>query len=148
RNLHLVRALVIEEASAEISLDTSFVLEWTGTFKTREELERKVGARLATSLRDSLRETAEGWRLAFEPGDMVTSQAHVNGNHWADWLATSCPALLIRGQDSRVTTQEHLQQMESRRPNTHFLTLQGGHIVHLDNAAGFAEAVKKFLDEL
>jgi pimeloyl-ACP methyl ester carboxylesterase len=38
--------------------------------------------------------------------------------------------------------------MASRRPNTRFLTLQGGHIVHLDNAAGFAEAVKKFLDEL
>ena len=44
-----------------------------------------------------MRSVAGGWRLAFEPKDMVQSQTYLNGNDWADWLASTCPALLIRG---------------------------------------------------
>ena len=86
-----------------------------------------------------------GWRLAFKPREIVESGRCLSGDHWQDWLATECPALLIRGLNSRVTTQAALEQMTSRRPNTLLKVLDGGHVVHADNLEGFVDAVKEFL---
>src|SRR5947209_3663282 len=69
-----VQAMVIEDIGAEIHDDASFVVKWAGTFKTRGELLKRVGARMAPYLKDSLRHTSAGWRLAFEPADMLSSQ--------------------------------------------------------------------------
>ncbi len=143
-----VRALIVEDIGAEVSEDTSFVLAWVGTFPTREALAERIGSRFLPYLEESFRQTPQGWRLAFDPHDMVVSQRHVNGDHWDDWLATTCPALLIRGEESRLTRPAHLEQMATRRPNTRLQTLQGGHIIHVDNPAGFTEAVQAFLREL
>jgi esterase len=144
----LVRAMIIEDIGVEIADDTTFALPWGGIFKTREDLEQRVGARFVPYLQDSFRETHEGWRLAFDPRDTVASQSFLNGDHWKDWLASDCPALLIRGKESRVSKQEHFEQMASRRPNTRLLVLEGGHVVHMDNPAGFANAVNDFLRDL
>lgn len=143
-----VRAIVVEDIGAEIRDDTSFALPWAGIHETREALVQVVGARFVPYLEPSFRHVPEGWKLAFDPRDTVASQNSLNGDHWNDWLASHCPALLIRGKDSRVTMQAHLEQMASRRPNTRLEVLDGGHVVHLDNPSGFAEAVKKFLQEL
>ena len=89
------------------------------------------------TLTPSIRETARGWQLAFDPNDTVASQAELNSDHWADWLASSCPALLIGGSDSRVPDAAHLKQMASRRANTQLIMLKGGHVVHFDNLEGF-----------
>jgi pimeloyl-ACP methyl ester carboxylesterase len=74
-----VQAMIVEEIGAVIDDDASFVLKWSGLFKTRADLEARVGPKMAPYLRDSFRETAEGWRLAFEPKDMVMSQKALNG---------------------------------------------------------------------
>jgi esterase len=140
-----VSALIIEDIGAEIGDDTSFALPWAGTFRTKEELAERIGPRFLPYLEESIRKTADGWRLAFEPRDMVMSQQYVNGDHWADWLATDCPALLLRGQQSRVTSQEHLEKMAMRRPNTQFMRLEGGHVLHKDNPVAFTEAARTFL---
>jgi pimeloyl-ACP methyl ester carboxylesterase len=63
-------------------------------------------------------------------------------------MATDCPALLIRGQDSRLTSQEEFERMASKRPNTQLVVLEGGHVVHTDNPIGFATVTRKFLQEL
>jgi hypothetical protein len=39
-----------------------------------------------------------------------------------------------------------MEQMVSRRPNTSLATLDGGHIVHVDNLPAFASVVQKFQD--
>lgn len=140
-----VRALVIEDIGAVVGDDTTFALPWGGIYPTREALAERVGPRFLRYLEDAIRPTPAGWRLAFDPQDTVASQRELNGDHWADWLATTCPALLIRGSDSRVTTLEMLEQMAARRPNTRLLTLDGGHVVHLDNPTAFADAVRAFL---
>ena len=62
-------------------------------------------------LKDSFRQTPDGWKLAFDPRDIVESGKCLSGDYWPDWLATTCPALLIRGNESRVTTQEAAEQM-------------------------------------
>jgi pimeloyl-ACP methyl ester carboxylesterase len=140
-----VRALIIEDIGAVINDDTSFALAWAGIFPTRAALEERVGARFMPYVVDAVREVPGGWRLAFEPAEMVTSQLSLNGDHWDDWLASKCPALLIRGGESRVTKPEHLGEMARRRPNTELRVVPGGHVVHFDSLAGVAGAAKEFL---
>jgi esterase len=140
-----VRAMIIEDIGVDISVDVSFSLAWGGLFKTYEDLANCVGPRFLTYLEDSFRQTEEGWKLAFNPNDMMTSHNLVQGDHWKEWLVSNCPALVIRGKDSRVTTQEHCEQMAQRRPNTILCTLEGGHVLHIENPAAFMEAVNEFL---
>src|SRR5450432_543886 len=148
RHPDYVRGLIVEDIGAVIGDDTSFALPWSGVFKTRQDLEDRIGPRFFPYLKDSVRSVASGWRLAFEPRDMVQSQTYVNGDHWADWLASPCPALLIRGEDSRVTTQKHVEEMAERRPDTRLCVLPGGHVVHFDNPKDFNAAVLEFLEQL
>ena len=140
-----VRALVIEDIGVVVDADTSFTLAWSGTFPSRESLAERIGERFLPYLRDSFRRTPEGWRLAFDPRELITSQHQLHGDYWADWLASSCPALLIRGRDSRVTMSAQLEEMAVRRLNTRLVSLNGGHVVHQDDPAGFADAVREFL---
>jgi len=148
RHADRVAGLIIEDIGAVVSEEITFVLPWEGVFATRRELESRIGARFVPYLQDSIRSSAAGWRLAFKPRDMVLSQHKMIGDHWSDWLATSCPALLLRGRESRVTTQEHLEQMARRRKNTQLQTLDGGHALHVDNPRGFYRAVHSFLGQL
>lgn len=140
--------MIIEDVQAEILGDMSFCLAWEGLFKTREDLENCVGPRFLPYLEDSFRETKDGWRLAFTPSETMISIQHVLGDHWKDWLATNCPALLIRGAESLVTTPEHMDEMQARRPNTTLVTLHGGHIVHMDNPSDFTKEVSSFLQSI
>lgn len=148
RHPEKVRGLIIEDIGAEVSDDLSFVLAWEGQFATREALAERVGPRLLPYLEDSFRKTPAGWRVAFDPREIVESGRCLSGDHWRDWLATECPSLVIRGRDSRVTSQAAIEQMASRRPNTRLAILDGGHVIHLDNPTAFANAVREFLREL
>lgn len=76
---------------------------------------------------------------------MVASQVQLNGDHWDDWLASKCPALLIRGRDSINMTATQFEEMAARRPITTMVTLNSGHMVHADDPAGFVQAVRTFL---
>jgi len=142
-----VRALVIEDIGVVVTDAVSFVLNWAGTFESRQQLEEVIGPRFLPYLKDSLRQGPSGWHLAFDPKEMLESQKHLLGDHWGDWLGSSCPALLIRGDGSRVTSQTHLEEMAVRRVNTIFRQLPGGHVVHFDSPAVFAQTVHSFLVE-
>jgi esterase len=143
-----VLALIIEDIGCKISDDTTFALPWRGIFATPEALANAIGPRISPYLRDSFRQVPGGWQLAFDPADTVASQGFLNGDHWNDWLASDCPALLLRGKDSRVTSQEQLEGMASRRPKTQLQVLAGGHVLHIDNPQGFLAAVQSFLRAL
>ena len=143
-----VRGLIIEDIGAEVWDDLSFVLPWEGEFATREALAERVGPRFLPYLEASFRQTSTGWKLAFEPREIVESGKCLSGDHWQDWLASKCPTLLVRGRDSRVTTLAAAEQMALRRPNTRLKELDGGHVVHFDNPTGFTNAVKEFLQQL
>ena len=142
-----VRALIIEDIGVVVKDDISFVLNWAGSFETRQQLEEVVGTRFVPYLQDSVRHSAKGWRLAFNPKEMLESQRCLLGDYWSDWLATTCPALLIRGDQSRVTSRAHLEEMAVRRPNTIFRQLPGGHVVHFESPETFSRTVRSFLLE-
>ena len=143
-----VRALVVEESPLEAHESLDFVLEWRGTYPTREDLERKIGERLAWSVAPSFRETAQGWTLAFDPDDLARMKKVLNGDFWSDWLGSSCPALVVRGTESKAVDGALLESMAQRRPNTHLLSLSAGHVMHHDDAPGFNAAVRQFLQDL
>lgn len=147
RHPERVRCLIIEDIGAEVWDDLSFVLAWEGEFATREDLIERVGPRFLPYLEPSFRQTPAGWKLAFDPRDIVKSGKCLSGDHWQDWLASQCPALLIRGSSSRVTTQQGAETMASRRPNTRLRVLDGGHVTHCDDPAGFTATVREFLQD-
>ncbi|MGW5481788.1 alpha/beta fold hydrolase [Streptomyces sp. NPDC004008] len=147
RHPGLVDALIVEDIGAEVDDDLSFSLPWPHRAPTRAELLEELGPS-AKYLMDAVREYPDGWGLAFDPKDMNASQQHLNGDHWDDWLASDCPALLIRGSRSRVLSAEHAKDMAARRPYTRLVELPAGHTVHETVPAAFAAAVRGFLGSL
>lgn len=145
RHPERVEALIIEDIGPTVYADVGFVRSWSGVFQTKQELEARIDIRLLPFLRDSFRSDAEGWHLAFDPNDMVNSQENLNGDHWRDWLASKCAALVIRGEQSNITTQAEMEQMVRMRPNTRLVSLPGGHVVHLDSPGEFCREISSFL---
>ena len=147
RHPRSVRALVIEDIGAEIDGDVSFCLAWPHRTPTRAALLHALGAS-APYLADTVREYADGWGLAFRPADTVASQQQLNGDHWADWLGSDCPALLVRGVRSAVLGARHAAEMTARRPGSRLVELGTGHTVHQSDPSGFASLVREFVGAL
>lgn len=144
RHPGLVTALVVEDIGAEVDDDLSFCLSWPERAPTRAELVRGL-AGSAPYLTDAVREYPDGWGLAFAPEDMAASQRRLNGDHWHDWLAGDCPALLIRGTRSDVLGAGRARAMVDRRPRTRLVELKAGHTVHDTAPVEYAAAVRDFL---
>jgi pimeloyl-ACP methyl ester carboxylesterase len=143
-----VRALIVEESPARHQADMRFMLDWQGVYPTRQALLDKVGERLAWSVEPSLRQVAGGWTLAFSPKDLVESLPQLNGEYWDEWRASSCPALVLRGTESRAVDGATLEKMASVRANARIVSIAAGHVIHHDAPAQFLSAVQSFLAEL
>ncbi|WP_067710950.1 alpha/beta fold hydrolase [Nocardia yamanashiensis] len=146
-----VRAFVDADGAAALGLDGSnpleFVLGLPHEGPSREQLVTEMGP-FAGHFGALVRERADGsWGLPFHPADMVESEHHVHGDHWAEWLGSSCPALLIRATDG-VIPAEQAADMVARRPHTRMVELNTDHFVYVADPDGFAKAVAEFLDEL
>jgi pimeloyl-ACP methyl ester carboxylesterase len=149
RHPHLVSALIIEEIPAVITGPSrlDFLLASPYQAAARAELIEGLGP-AGPMFSEWLRELPDGsWRLPFHPQDMVNSEASNWGDHWADWLATDCPALLVVGRDSPVT-RDQAHAMTEKRPNTRLVELNGDHFVHAHDPAAFITAVRVFLSSL
>lgn len=142
-----VSAMVIEDIGAVVDSDLSFALDWPARAASRKALTEALG-RLAPHLADAFRSFPDGWGMAFHVPDMVASQRALNGDHWADWLASTCPALLLRGTRSHALSSRHAADMVSRRANTCLVEFAAGHVIHDDRSAAFAAAVRDFLDRI
>ncbi|BFV56620.1 alpha/beta hydrolase [Kitasatospora sp. CMC57] len=151
RHPELVSAVVNEEGPAALPTGPSplaFVLRMPWTAPTREELVAALGP-LTPLVAHRLRELPfGGWRLPFHPQDTVSSEEQVRGDHWADWLGSSCPALLVRGNRFPSLSEELATAMTARRPGTRLVTLETDHFVHEADPVGFAAAVREFLGSL
>ncbi|NNH73688.1 alpha/beta hydrolase [Nocardia uniformis] len=141
-----VSALVIEDIGAVVDSDLSFTLDWPNRAVNREALSTALG-RLAPHLVDAFRQYTDGWGLAFNPAHMVESQRCLNGDHWADWLASDCPTLLLRGTRSHTLSSYHAAAMASRRARTRLVEVSAGHVIHDDQPEMFAAIVRDFLDQ-
>ena len=142
-----VRALINEEGPAEEDGDIDFIRPWAGVFKTRDALASAIGERLLWSVEPSFRQVAGGWTLAFSVNDMLKIMQEKNGDWWSDWLASTCPALVIRGTESRAVQAPVMDAMARRRPGTTIVALDAGHVAHEENLPDFLSAFRAFLDE-
>ncbi|KJY37963.1 alpha/beta fold hydrolase [Streptomyces katrae] len=146
----LVEALIDVDTAADLpdhgASPLAFVLDFPYTAPTREELAASCGP-LAAVLGPVLRPLSDGsgWRLPFHPQDTVDSETLVHGDHWRQWLATDCPALLIHGLRSQVLPEEQARAMTARRPRTAYRALDTDHFVQQADPEGFAAAVREFL---
>jgi pimeloyl-ACP methyl ester carboxylesterase len=149
RRPDLVTALINLDAPVVVgSSALGFVLAWPYQAPTREALLQGLGP-AAPMFVDTVRECPDGsWRLPFHPQDMVTSEENVQGDHWADWLASTCPALLVHGTRSQALPKEQAQAMAERRPNTSLAELDTDHFIYAADPPGVAKAVREFLDQL
>ncbi|MFF5207896.1 alpha/beta fold hydrolase [Streptosporangium sp. NPDC000396] len=151
RHPERVSAFVNAEGAASLGLDGSnplaFVLALPYEAPTREALIEGLG-QMAPFFGDILKENPDGtWRLPFHPQDIVDSEELVHGDHWNDWLAGDCPALLVRGTEG-VVPAEQARAMAERRPNTRLAELATDHFVYAKDPEGFAKVVREFLQSL
>ncbi|WEB44948.1 alpha/beta hydrolase [Streptomyces yunnanensis] len=153
----LVRALVVEEGGAlnrrpAVAHPVLDVRDWPRRAPTLGALRRQVeahGIPDASYFLESAVERPDGWGFLFDHADMVRSQEALIGDWWPDWLATTCPALLLHGLDSFVLPTAMAREMAERRPATTLREFPGcGHWLHDDDPAGFAAAVREFLTAL
>ncbi|MFH8403413.1 alpha/beta fold hydrolase [Streptomyces sp. NPDC018019] len=126
----------------------AFCLGWPREAPTREALLGRVGE-AAPLLADWLRQQPDGsWRLPFVPEDIVASDLGVRGDHWAAWLGSDCPALLVHGRTSFLLSPELAREMAERRPRTRRVELDAGHFIPTEDPEGLAAAVREFLGTL
>ncbi|NEP80066.1 MAG: alpha/beta hydrolase [Okeania sp. SIO3B3] len=148
----LVQGMIIVDIGAITQDDLSFVLSWPQRFPTLQT----VNAFFADACIDggkyfmeSLKEYSDGWGFRFRYKDMVVSQQQLNGDWWPDWLGSSCPALLMCGQLSKVLPTKHAREMAVQRPNTRLIEFsECGHNIHFDAVEDFHKAVQEFIDSL
>ncbi|MER5185040.1 alpha/beta hydrolase [Streptomyces sp. NPDC002896] len=151
RHPERVSALINVEGAAALGLDGSnpfgFLLNLPYEAPTREALLAGMGP-AAPYFSDRLRENRDGgWRLPFHPQDMYQSEDQVHGDHWDDWTATTCPALLIRGTKG-VIPSEQAVAMAERRPGTRTAELDADHLIPTSAPDEFAAEVRTFLAAL
>jgi esterase len=159
RHPQLVSALVIEDIGAVtdrpvVSHPVLDVSGWPTWAADRESLRAGIESRgipNASHFLDSAESdrAVGGWRLLFEPSHMMASQQAMCGDFWDDWLGSSCPALLMRGEHSPLLPPGHAREMATRRPYTTLREFPDcGHWIHDDAPKDYAHAVRAFLDAL
>jgi pimeloyl-ACP methyl ester carboxylesterase len=151
RHPERVSAFIDADGAASLGLDghnpLAFVLGLPYEAPTRQALIDGMGP-MASFFGELPRERPDGtWSLPFHPQDIVDSEDLVHGDHWADWLASTCPALLIHPTQG-VIPADQAQAMIDRRPNTRMAELNTDHFVYANDPIGFAKAVNEFLAEL
>ncbi|MEV4499963.1 alpha/beta hydrolase [Micromonospora arborensis] len=148
RHPERVTALVNAEGPAALGLDGAnpfgFLLNLPYQAPTRDALVAGLGP-AAPYFSDRLRKNADdSWRLPFHPQEMYQSEEQVHGDHFDDWTATTCPALLAHATKG-VIPPEQVRAMVERRANTVSVELDADHLIYTTAPDAFAAAVRAFL---
>ncbi len=152
RRPNIVRAMIVEDIGAMTDQVPPIVPDWPERFESIRQVLDFFAAKgwgNGTYFLESVVEYPDGWGFRFNYNSLVTSQQLLQGNWWNDWLASTCPALLLHGHTSWVLKTEHAREMASRRPNTRLVEFPDcGHTIHDASPAEFYKAVKEFLESI
>ncbi|MFC3746914.1 alpha/beta fold hydrolase [Paenibacillus sp. GCM10012306] len=148
----LVNAVIVEDIGAEIHSDFSFANKLPYRSASLKELRDSlinIGLRAIDYFSESVLEDEQGWGFRTDLKGLQTIIVQVNGDWWEDWLASSCPILLIHGRKSFFFDLPQAKQMEASRPNTKLAVFEDcGHGVHSDDLNGFYQVMNEFLNDL
>ncbi|UCM86860.1 alpha/beta fold hydrolase [Streptomyces marincola] len=157
RHPELVAALIVEDHGAlnrqpDVANPVLDISGWPRRTGSLAGLRRAVeahGIPDAGYFLESATEYEDGWGFLFDHDQLMESQRLLMGDWWPDWLASTCPALLIHGTESFVLPTAMAHAMAERRPRTTLREFPGrGHWVHDEDPEGFARAVADFLATL
>ncbi|MEX3618965.1 alpha/beta fold hydrolase [Paenibacillus glucanolyticus] len=147
-----VKAVIVEDIGAEIDVDMSFIgnlPERSDTLDDLKEALLRIGLRNVDYFAESVFEDERGWGFRSDLQGIPVSTQHTKGDWWKDWLASTCPILLIHGKQSFALDEAHAKLMATRRPHTSLVVFeQCGHDIHSTDLEGYTKAVKEFLDTL
>jgi pimeloyl-ACP methyl ester carboxylesterase len=148
----LVKAMIVEDIGAVIPDFPSATEGWHRRVRSLKELMQwadQKGYKNDTYFLESLIEYPDGWGFRFDYEKIARSMRLIAGDWWQDWLATTCPTLLLHGHKSWVLETGHAREMAARRPNTRLIEFPDcGHTIHDEKPDGFFTAVKEFLASL
>jgi pimeloyl-ACP methyl ester carboxylesterase len=113
-------------------------------------------AHLRYSLTHSLKPTADGWtwkqdhrrrpHAALSEEEQAASRARAAEALWSDVRAIRAPALLMRGENSKILSPEVAERTVAAMPNARLVVIpRATHNVHSDNPGDFAAALDAFL---
>jgi esterase len=148
----LVRALLVEDIGAVVPEFSPATEGWPLRFENMQKVLHWADQRGFSGdayFLESLVEYPNGWGFRFDYSKLAQSMKLIAGDWWADWLASTCPALLLHGQKSWVLETGHAREMAARRPDTRLVEFPGcGHTIHDERPAEFNKAVEGFLSSL
>jgi pimeloyl-ACP methyl ester carboxylesterase len=148
RRPDLVSALLIEDVGARVGPPPAGEAPWPRRFESVTVLLgflHEYGGGLDRYFLDSLVEYEDGWGFRFDPAWVARSRDALTGDWSADWLASSCPALLLRGRRSHVLPAQEARRMAAERPNTRLVEFDAGHTIHDERPEEFTGAVADFM---
>ncbi|MBB5954303.1 pimeloyl-ACP methyl ester carboxylesterase [Saccharothrix tamanrassetensis] len=153
RHPDLVSALIIEDVgplmrTPEIPHPVLDVRDWPTTAPTREALADAMTAHVpdSTYFMHSAVQEDDHWHLLFDWNDMMAVQEACVGDWWPDWLASTCPALVLHGAHSPLLPPGLAEAMTVRRADTRLVRFpDAGHWIHDDAPEAMARAIKAFL---
>ncbi|WP_226961295.1 MULTISPECIES: alpha/beta fold hydrolase [Streptomyces] len=154
RHPELVSALIVEDVGPvmrrpEVPHPTLDVRGWPRRAGTRAELSELIERRGVPDPSYFLRSAVpdeDGWRMLLDWDVMMEVQRGGVGDWSADWRGSSCPALLLRGEESTLLPAALADRMVAERPGTERVDFPGaGHWVHDDAPVALAGAVTAFL---
>jgi pimeloyl-ACP methyl ester carboxylesterase len=64
---------------------------------------------------------------------------------WAACAAINCPAVLVHAASSDIISREGMVRMAATIPDEHLVEVDAGHVIPLEDPAGFCDAVTEFL---
>lgn len=110
---------------------------------------------LRYSLTHSLKQTEEGWtwkqdhrrrrQAALSPEEQQAARQRSAETLWSDVRAIRAPALLLRGANSKILSEEVAQRTVAAMTDARLVVIpRATHNVHSDNPADFAAAVDAF----
>lgn len=157
RHPELVAGLIIEDVGPvmrqpEIDHPVLPVRGWPRTAPTEADLAAALRARgipdASYFLQSAVTTPEGGCRFLFDWEDMMAVQLSGVGDWWADWLGSTCPALVLRGEHSGMLPASLAKRMVTRRPDTRLVDIAGaGHWIHDDAPDAMAAAIGAFLTD-
>ena len=151
----MVKALIIEDIGVVINSSFTSSKSWPRRFPSMRAMRKFLVEYLMAEdtydsyFQENAVECIDGWGFRFDCEHIAISREHLNGDWTKDWLATSCPALLLHGHKSWAVDTEQIRRMASARQHTRLVEFrQCGHTIHDQDSVGFLKAVKEFLKTL
>ncbi|HEV7627759.1 MAG TPA: alpha/beta hydrolase [Streptomyces sp.] len=91
-------------------------------------------------------EEEDGWRPVFSRRQMLeVREAWVHDAHWDELARVVCPTLVVRGIDGELGRAEAQEMVRVLPRGIYAEVPEAGHLLHLDQPAGWRRVVEPFL---